>query len=145
MLERLLTEIRACRICVDHLPLGPRPVVVARPSARILIVGQAPGTKVHATGIPWNDRSGDTLRGWMAVDRAVFYDPNRIAILPMGFCYPGVMPSKNGTSGGDAPPRPECAPEWHERVWHICRRLIWSCWPGCTPRPAISATAERRP
>ena len=116
MLDDLLTEIRGCRICADHLPLGPRPVVVARPSAQILIVGQAPGTKVHATGIPWNDRSGDTLRGWMAVDREVFYDPDRIAILPMGFCYPGVMPSKNGKSGGDAPPRPECAPEWHEKV-----------------------------
>ena len=116
MLESLLTEIRACRICADHLPLGPRPVVVARGPARILIIGQAPGTKVHATGIPWNDRSGDTLRGWMAVDRETFYDPDRIAILPMGFCYPGVMPSKNGKSGGDAPPRPECAPAWHERV-----------------------------
>ena len=116
MLESLLTEIRACRICADHLPLGPRPVVVARGPARILIIGQAPGTKVHATGIPWNDRSGDTLRGWMAVDRETFYDPDRIAILPMGFCYPGVMPSKNGKSCGDAPPRPECAPAWHERV-----------------------------
>ena len=116
MLESLLSEIRACRICADHLPLGPRPVVVARGPARILIIGQAPGTKVHATGIPWNDRSGDTLRGWMAVDRETFYDPDRIAILPMGFCYPGVMPSKNGKSGGDAPPRPECAPAWHERV-----------------------------
>ncbi|MCR9177308.1 MAG: uracil-DNA glycosylase family protein [Alphaproteobacteria bacterium] len=116
MLERLLSDIRACRICADHLPLGPRPVVVARGAARILIIGQAPGTKVHATGIPWNDRSGDTLRGWMAVDRDTFYDPDRIAILPMGFCYPGVMPSKNGKSGGDAPPRPECAPEWHEKV-----------------------------
>ena len=116
MLESLLTEIRACRICADHLPLGPRPVVVARGTARILIIGQAPGTKVHETGIPWNDRSGDTLRGWMAVDRETFYDPDRIAILPMGFCYPGVMPSKIGKSGGDAPPRPECAPAWHERV-----------------------------
>ena len=116
MLESLLSEIRACRICEAHLPLGPRPVVVARGPARILIIGQAPGTKVHATGIPWNDRSGDTLRGWMAVDRETFYDPDRIAILPMGFCYPGVMPSKNGKSGGDAPPSPECAPAWHERV-----------------------------
>jgi uracil-DNA glycosylase len=116
MLDNLLTEIRACRICAAHLPLSPRPVVVARPSARILIIGQAPGTKVHQTGIPWNDRSGDTLRGWMGIDRDTFYDPDRIAILPMGFCYPGVMPSKNGKSGGDAPPRPECAPEWHERV-----------------------------
>jgi len=115
-LNNLLGEIRACRICADDLPLGPRPVLVARPSARILVIGQAPGTKVHETGIPWNDRSGDTLRGWMAVDRETFYDPDRIAIVPMGFCYPGVLPAKNGKSGGDAPPRPECAPAWHDQV-----------------------------
>jgi uracil-DNA glycosylase len=112
-LDILLSTIRACRICEAHLPFGPRPVVVARRSARVLIVGQAPGTRVHETGVPWNDRSGDTLRGWMAVDRETFYDPARIAIMPMGFCYPGTMPAKNGKSGGDAPPRPECAPQWH--------------------------------
>lgn len=115
-LETLLATIRACRLCAAHLPLGPRPVLVVEPSARILIIGQAPGTRVHETGIPWNDRSGDTLRGWMDVDRETFYDPARVAIVPMGFCYPGVLPSKNGKSGGDAPPRPECAPTWHAPV-----------------------------
>ncbi len=115
-LETLLATIRACRLCAEHLPLGPWPVLVVEPSARILIVGQAPGTRVHETGIPWNDRSGDTLRGWMAVDRETFYDPTRVAIVPMGFCYPGVLPAKNGKSGGDAPPRPECAPTWHAPV-----------------------------
>jgi uracil-DNA glycosylase len=110
-LETLLSEIRACRHCQAHLPLGPRPVVVANPAARLLIIGQAPGTKVHETGIPWNDRSGDTLRGWLDIDRALFYDPENIAIMPMGFCYPGVLPK-----GGDAPPRPECAPLWHDRL-----------------------------
>lgn len=115
-LSALLSAIRGCRHCAAHLPLGPRPVLVVGPSARILIVGQAPGTKVHETGIPWNDRSGDTLRGWMGLDRETFYDASRIAIVPMGFCYPGVQPSKNGRSGGDAPPRPECAPMWHAPV-----------------------------
>ncbi len=110
-LETLLAEIRACTECREHLPLGPRPVVVANKSAKVLIIGQAPGTKVHESGIPWNDRSGDTLRGWMDVDHEQFYDAGRIAIMPMGFCYPGVL--KNG---GDAPPRPECAPLWHDRL-----------------------------
>ena len=110
-LEVLLSEIRACRHCEAHLPLGPRPVVVADPTARLLIIGQAPGTKVHETGIPWNDRSGDTLRGWLDMDRDQFYDPEKVAIMPMGFCYPGVLPK-----GGDAPPRPECAPLWHKRL-----------------------------
>ncbi len=93
------------------MPLGPRPVVVVRPAAKLLIIGQAPGTKVHESGIPWNDRSGDRLRDWLAVDRETFYDPDRIAIMPMGFCYPGVLPK-----GGDKPPRPECAPLWHDRL-----------------------------
>jgi uracil-DNA glycosylase len=110
-LETLLSEIRACRHCEADLPLGPRPVVVADPAARILIIGQAPGTKVHESGIPWNDRSGDTLRGWLEMDREAFYDPEKVAIMPMGFCYPGVLPK-----GGDAPPRPECAPLWHDRL-----------------------------
>jgi uracil-DNA glycosylase len=110
-LDTLLAEIRACRVCEADLPLGPRPVVVANPSARILIIGQAPGTKVHESGIPWDDRSGDTLRGWLEIDKDTFYDPEKVAILPMGFCYPGVLPR-----GGDAPPRPECAPLWHGRL-----------------------------
>lgn len=110
-LDALLAEVRACTHCAEHLPLGPRPVLRAKRSARILIVGQAPGTKVHATGIPWNDPSGDRLRTWMGVDRETFYDESRIAVIPMGFCYPGRLPR-----GGDAPPRPECAPMWHARL-----------------------------
>ena len=109
--DALLSEVRACRVCAADLPLGPRPVVRMAPAARILIIGQAPGTKVHHSGIPWNDPSGDRLRDWLQVDRDRFYDPNRFAIMPMGFCYPGV-----NKSGGDAPPRPECAPLWHARL-----------------------------
>ena len=110
-LDALLTEIRACTLCAAHLPLGPRPVLRAKASARLMIVGQAPGTKVHESGIPWNDPSGDRLRDWMALRREVFYDDARIAIVPLGFCYPG-----RAKNGGDNPPRPECAPTWHERV-----------------------------
>src|SRR5690606_14940360 len=106
-LQRLLAEVRACTACTASLPLGPRPIVQADAAARVLIVGQAPGARVHATGIPWNDPSGDTLRAWLAVDRGTFYDPRRFAIVPTGLCYPGTGPS------GDLPPRPECAPRWH--------------------------------
>lgn len=112
-LERLLAEVRACRLCEAMLPLGPRPVLRAASTARVLIIGQAPGTRVHATGIPWNDPSGDRLRQWLGVDRDTFYDASRIAIIPMGFCYPGRLPR-----GGDRPPRPECAPTWHARLLH---------------------------
>jgi len=104
----LLARARACRLCAKELPLGPNPVFRLGESARLLIVGQAPGTKVHATGIPWNDPSGDRLREWLALDRDAFYDTGAIAILPTGLCYPGRLPR-----GGDAPPRPECAPLWH--------------------------------
>ena len=107
-LDLLLSRIRRCSVCEDHLPLGPRPVLRARHSARLLIVGQAPGTKVHASGTPWNDPSGDRLRYWLDVDKDQFYDQSNIAIVPMGFCYPGRMPN-----GGDKPPRSECAPLWH--------------------------------
>ncbi len=109
--SRLLEEVRACRLCEADLPLGPRPVVRASPGCRLLIIGQAPGTKVHQTGIPWNDRSGDRLRQWLAIDPDVFYDVRRIAIIPTGFCYPGRDPR-----GGDLPPRPKCAPTWHPRL-----------------------------
>ncbi len=105
--DALLARVRACRLCEKHLPLGPRPILRADPAARLLIVGQAPGTRVHETGIPWNDPSGDRLRQWLDVDRATFYDASRIAIIPTGLCYPG----RRGS--GDAPPRPECAPTWH--------------------------------
>lgn len=109
-LNTLLQNIHNCKICEAHLPLGPRPVLSVSPSAKILVIGQAPGTKVHNTGIPWNDPSGDKLREWMDVDRETFYDNSRIAIMPMGLCYPG-----KGKSG-DLPPRKECAPQWHEQV-----------------------------
>lgn len=107
-LAATLARIRACTVCAPYLPLGPRPVLRASPTARLLIVGQAPGTKVHETGIPWNDRSGDRLREWLRLDRDTFYDESRIAIVPTGLCYPGRDPR-----GGDLPPRPECAPLWH--------------------------------
>jgi len=105
-LEALLTAVRDCRACEAHLPLGPRPVLRAAASARILIVGQAPGLRVHTSGIPWDDPSGERLRSWMGVSRDFFYDESRIAIIPMGFCYPG----RGG--GGDLPPRRECAQLW---------------------------------
>ncbi len=110
-LASTMAEARACTVCSAHLPLGPRPVLRASASSRLLIVGQAPGTKVHETGIPWNDPSGDRLRDWLGLDRDAFYDERRIAIMPMGFCYPGV-----DRNGGDKPPRPECAPLWHDRL-----------------------------
>ena len=106
----LLEAIRACRTCTEHLPLGANPVLRASASARILIVGQAPGTKVHASGIPWNDASGERLRSWMQIDKATFYNENLIAIAPMGFCYPGKG------KFGDLPPRPECAAQWRTRL-----------------------------
>ncbi len=109
--EDLLAEIRACRVCADSLQLGPRPVLRGSTAAGILIAGQAPGTRVHETGIPFNDPSGDRLRRWMGVDAETFYDERRIAIVPMGFCYPGTAPR-----GGDRPPKAECAPLWRARV-----------------------------
>ncbi len=109
-LSALMAEARACTRCADVLPLGPRPTFRASTTARLLIVGQAPGTRVHETGIPWNDRSGDRLRDWLRLDRDTFYDAGRLAIVPMGFCYPG-----RDRHGGDNPPRPECAPLWQAR------------------------------
>jgi uracil-DNA glycosylase len=109
-LEAAIAAAAACRLCEATLPLGPRPVFRVSDTARVLIIGQAPGTKVHLTGLPWNDPSGDRLRGWLQMDREAFYDTARIAIVPMGLCYPGRLPR-----GGDAPPRPECAPLWLDR------------------------------
>ena len=106
----LLQEVRSCDVCLPFLPLGVRPVLQVDPAARVLLVGQAPGIKVHLSGIPFDDPSGDRLREWMGVSRSVFYDPRQVAIVPMGFCYPGTGRS------GDLPPRPECAPLWRELV-----------------------------
>lgn len=105
-LDVLLTAVRGCRACERHLPLGPRPVLQAGATARLLVVGQAPGARVHATGVPWDDPSGERLRTWMGVDRQAFYDESRVAIIPMGYCYPG------RGNGGDLPPRHECAELW---------------------------------
>lgn len=109
-MSSLLAGIRNCQVCVAHLPLGPRPIVQAGRSSRILIIGQAPGSKVHASGVPWQDQSGDRLREWTGLDDAEFYDPARVALVPMGFCYPGAA------GGADLPPRPECAPLWHGQL-----------------------------
>ena len=110
-LDSLLNEVRDCTLCAKHLPLGPHPTLSMKKSAQIIIIGQAPGTKAHKSGIPWNDQSGNRLREWMNIDRETFYDTRRIAIMPMGFCYPGRL-----ERNGDKPPRPECAPEWHTRL-----------------------------
>lgn len=113
----LLRDIRQCRLCAEHLPLGPRPVLQLHPQARILIAGQAPGRRVHLSGIPFDDPSGERLRDWLGVDRETFYDERRIAILPMGFCYPGTG------SSGDLPPRPECAPTWRKPALALLENL----------------------
>lgn len=112
-LDEIAGQARACLLCAAHLPLGPRPVFQIGVSAKILIAGQAPGRKVHETGIPFDDASGDRLRAWLGIDAASFYDASRIAILPMGFCYPGTGPS------GDLPPRPECAAAWRPRLLNL--------------------------
>ena len=116
-LDDLVEQARACTLCADALPLGPRPILSVTPESRVLIVGQAPGTRVHETGIPWNDPSGDRLRDWLGVDREAFYDARRFAILPAGLCYPG------RARGGDAPPRPECAPRWHPPIRAALRQV----------------------
>jgi uracil-DNA glycosylase len=116
-LPLLLEEVRACTICAAHLPQGPRPVLQADPRARILIAGQAPGSKVHASGVPFDDASGERLRQWMGVSREQFYDPKLVAILPMGFCCPGTG------SSGDLPPRRECAPQWRARLLQAMPRI----------------------
>lgn len=112
-MQKLIDEIRRCRVCAEALPLGPRPVIQASAASRIVIVGQAPGKRVHESGIPWDDPSGKKLRKWLNVSDEIFYDPAFFAIVPMGFCYPG-----KGVSG-DLPPRPECAPLWQKRVFNI--------------------------
>jgi uracil-DNA glycosylase len=110
-IETILRDIRACTHCSADLPMGPRPVVRGTASARVCIIGQAPGVRVHRSGVPWDDPSGKRLRGWLEVDDEIFYDEDRFAIIPVGFCYPGTM-----ANGGDYPPRKECAPLWHAPV-----------------------------
>jgi uracil-DNA glycosylase len=109
-MKTLLKQVRNCRICEAHLECGVNPVLAASPKSKILIIGQAPGRMVHNTGIPWNDKSGDNLRSWLGIDKPTFYNEQLFALMPMGFCYPGTGKS------GDLPPRPECAPLWHDRL-----------------------------
>lgn len=164
-MKTLLAEVRNCTLCAANLPLGPRPVLQASPQAKILIAGQAPGKKVHLSGVPFDDPSGKRLREWMGIDDTVFYDARRIAILPMGFCYPGTGKS------GDLPPSPECAPQWRDallakmpnieltlvmgqyaQTWHFARsaknltELVrdWrSYWPQMIPLPHPSPRNNR--
>ena len=117
IVAQLLSEVRACTLCAGHLPLEPRPILQLDPRATILIAGQAPGRTAHDSGVPFNDPSGDRLRDWMGIDRLVFYDAPRVAILPMGFCFPGTG------AGGDLPPRPECAPAWRDKLIAMLPKL----------------------
>lgn len=109
-MHKLIHEIQDCKICESSLPLGPRPVIAAHPKSKIIIIGQAPGRVVHNTNIAWNDKSGDNLRSWLGVDKSTFYNEEKIALMPMGFCFPGTGKT------GDLPPRPECAPLWHNKL-----------------------------
>ncbi|TRO67432.1 uracil-DNA glycosylase family protein [Christiangramia sabulilitoris] len=111
-MKDLLCEIRDCRVCAEHLPLGPRPIIEASEKSKIILISQAPGRVVHESGIAWKDQSGKKLREWLGVDDDTFYDTSNFAILPMGFCYPGKAKT------GDLPPRKECAPLWHDQVWN---------------------------
>jgi uracil-DNA glycosylase family 4 len=109
-MNKLLRQIRNCKECAKYLELGANPIIAASSKSKLIIIGQAPGKKVHNTGIPWNDKSGDNLRNWLGIDKPTFYNANVIALMPMGFCYPGTGKT------GDLPPRPECAPLWHDKL-----------------------------
>lgn len=109
-MDKLLKKIRNCKECAPHLKDGVNPIVAASPLSRLIIIGQAPGRIVHTTGIPWNDKSGDNLRSWLGIDKSTFYNADKIALMPIGFCYPGTGKT------GDLPPRPECAPLWHNKL-----------------------------
>jgi uracil-DNA glycosylase len=146
-LLRLLKDIRSCTHCAKDLPCAPRPVVQVHPAARLLVIGQAPGRKVHETGIPWNDKSGERLRQWLGLSPEQFYDAQKVAIIPMGFCYPG-----RGKSG-DNPPQPECAPRWHAQVkahlTHIRLTLLIGSYAqayylGDLCKPTLGATVKAR-
>jgi uracil-DNA glycosylase len=114
-LDELLRSIRQCEICRSHLPLPPRPILQASAQAKILIAGQAPGLKTHHRGRPFDDASGERLRSWLGITLDEFYDPQRFAIIPMGFCYPGCI-IRGGKKQGDKPPRPECSSTWHDEL-----------------------------
>lgn len=116
-LDALVSQIQACRLCAGALPHEPRPVLRVHPDARILIAGQAPGRRVHESGLPFNDPSGDRLRDWMGIDRETFYDETKIAVAAMGFCYPGTV------SGADLPPRKECAPRWRPLLLPLLKKV----------------------
>ncbi len=142
----LLSAVRACRHCPD-LPLGPRPIVQISRSARCVIIGQAPGSRVHESGVPWDDASGDHLREWLSVDTRTFYDARRFAFIPMGFCYPG----KGKGSRGDLPPRPECAPLWHDRLLRqlptnaivvLVGQYAQAHYLGARRKPSLTATVQ---
>jgi uracil-DNA glycosylase len=138
-LDQLLDDIRACRACAAALPLGPRPVVRLSATARLMICSQAPGLRVHQTGLSFNDPSGDRLREWLGIDRDTFYDTGRVAILPMGFCYPG-----RDDAGGDLPPRPECAPQWQARVGqHLGAIDLWLLVGGYAQRWHLGDRAKK--
>ncbi|MEO1436586.1 MAG: uracil-DNA glycosylase family protein [Bacteroidota bacterium] len=109
-MEQLLQEIRKCEVCLPFLEAGCRPIVTASPKSKLVLIGQAPGRVVHETGVPWDDASGKNLRAWLGIDSTIFYNPDQVALIPMGFCYPGTGKS------GDLPPRKECAPLWHQRL-----------------------------
>lgn len=109
-MDNLLQKIKKCKACEQHLEYGVNPIVAVSSKSKLIIIGQAPGRMVHNTGIPWNDKSGDNLRTWLSLDKSTFYDVNKIALMPMGFCYPGTGKT------GDLPPRPECAPLWHDKL-----------------------------
>ncbi len=136
VLDGLLREVRACTAC--DLPHGPRPVLSVHADSRILIIGQAPGSKVHASGVPWDDDSGRRLRGWLGVDDATFYDPRAFGILPMGFCYPG-----KGQSG-DRPPRAACAPLWHDRILAHLERVELTLLVGQYAQKQVLGSERRR-
>lgn len=114
-LDLVLSEVRSCTVCAKHLGHAPRPVLQAGGHAKIIIIGQAPGSKVHESGVPWQDKSGDRLREWTGLSLETFYDSRKIALVPMGFCYPGAA------NGADLPPRPECAPLWHARIMKLLK------------------------
>ena len=138
-LNTLVGKIRACTVCAAELPCKPRPIVVLRPKARVLIIGQAPGTKVQETGIPWNDPSGDRLRSWLGLERDTFYNHLGLAIMPMGFCYPGKIPK-----GGDAPPRKECAPLWHDSARELMPEIQLTLLVGSYAQKYYLGSAAKR-